>query len=241
MRAPQIRTGTGFLWRPLALRGEPADVVRVHAEGGLTLAALANGSGCGFSACWPPASRLILDLFVEAWRATSEPARERLLRAFAVARAQFEARAAALVLPDTAFPDELPIAVLLAVVTDGATAHMAWIGGDVAVVARNGAPIVATTPHTLVERYRRELPELVDVGALPNVIVRCIRPKSSDDEPPDEHATEVMAGDTIVLMGRAPFRGPLVPVTDAAALAARISDPPALAQIVNFVSRPTGR
>lgn len=224
-----VRTGTAFRWRPAALHGEAGDVVRVIDDVGGTLALLANGYERGFSACWPPASRLVLDLFADAWRSTSGPTRERLLRAFAIAQARFAERAPALVTPDADFPDELPTAVLLAAVTDGATAHIAWIGGDVALVARDAKPVVETTPHTLIEQLRRERPE-VNLRALPNVIARSIGPASSDVDPPDVLAVEVAAGDTIVLLSRTPFRGPCVPVEEVAAATAQDLSPSALAE-----------
>lgn len=228
--ALQIRTGTGFRWRPTALHGEAGDLVRVIDDAGGTLALLANGSDCGFSAFWPPASRLVLDLFADAWRSTSGPMRDRLLGAFATARQHFAEQAPALVTPSADSPDELPCAVLLAVVTDGEMAHVAWIGGDVALVARDARLILQTTPHTLLEQLRRERP-LLGLNPVPNVIGRVIDSGRPDvDLPPDYLATEVTAGDTIVLLSRAPFRGPCVPVEDVAAATARTRTPSALAE-----------
>src|SRR5690606_2838784 len=58
------RTVAAFRSRP-SEPAEPEDVVRVWAHGGARVALLANGFECGFSACWPPASRRVLDLFRE--------------------------------------------------------------------------------------------------------------------------------------------------------------------------------
>jgi hypothetical protein len=227
--ALRARTGTAFRWRPTHLPGEAADVVRVFDDGVFTLALLANGYECGFSTCWPPASRSMLDLFVDAWRSTSGSARERLLDAFALARDRFVDRAPALVAPDADFPDDLPCAVLMAVVLEGAAAHVAWVGGDVAIVARNADVVFETTPHSLVERVRRAHPDVTDLSAVPNVLDRVIGGKPPDTEPPDCVTAMLAADDTLVLLSRAALRGPCVPARDAAVMAATTKEPWALA------------
>src|SRR5690606_16972357 len=128
----------------------------VHRDGDIQLALAANGYECGFSTCWPPASRLILDLFEEAWAASRGSVEERLSVAFGQARERFNTQAPALVPQDTDFPDDLPDAVLLAIATIEDTAHAAWIGGDIALLARGFAAAAETMPHTLREQYRRE-------------------------------------------------------------------------------------
>jgi hypothetical protein len=225
-----VRTGTAFRFRPTALRGEEADFVRIFEDGGVQIALIANGYECGFSTCWPSASRLILDLFTEAWRDSSGSIRDRLHTAFERARERFAVEAPALITPDADFPDELPAAVLLAVVVEAAAVHMAWIGGDVALVARGFETVAETSPHTLIERFRREQPEIADLSAVPNVITRSISAKSTDRDPPDYLVTEITAGDTLVLLSHAAFSGPSVAVADAAFAAAAYANPAMLAE-----------
>ena len=135
----------------------------------------------------------------------------------------------ALVAPDADFPDDLPGAVLMAVVLEGSTAHVAWVSGDVAIIARDANVIFETIPHSLVERFRQEHPEVADLSAVPNVIVRTIGPKAPDADPPDYLTTTLAVDDTLVLLSRAAFRGPCVPARDAAATAASTKEPSALA------------
>lgn len=227
--ALRVQVGTAFRWRPTALHGEANDVVRVVDGVGGTLVLLANGYECGFSTCWPPASRLVLDLFADAWRRASGPTHSRLLDAFSVTRATFAERAPALIAPDADFPDELPAAVLLAAVIDGSTAHLAWIGGDVALVVRDAKPLASTTPHTLLEQIRREHPG-ADLSALPDVVVRDIAPRSADPSPPDHLAIEVAPGDALILLSRTASRGPGIAVQDIAAATAQPRTPSALAE-----------
>lgn len=144
-----VRTGTAFRWRPTALSGQSADVLRVVERDGVQLALLANGYECGFSTCWPPASSLILDLFVDEWAESSGSVRARLDAAFNCARRRFIERASSLITPDADFPDDAPAATLLAVAIQGPAVHMSWIGGDIAVVARCFSATASTTPHTL--------------------------------------------------------------------------------------------
>jgi len=56
---------------------------------GVVLALLANGfDGC-FSTCWPIGSRLVLDLFVDAWTTSSGCTQSRLAASFRPSREQF--------------------------------------------------------------------------------------------------------------------------------------------------------
>lgn len=87
----------------------------MHQDEEVHLGLLANGYECGFSACWPPASRLILDEFEDAWAAASGSVEERLGAAFGQACDRFNAKAPALISQDADFPDDHPGAVLLAV------------------------------------------------------------------------------------------------------------------------------
>jgi hypothetical protein len=225
-----VRTGTAFRWRPTTLPGQASDVVRVREDGGVHLAVLANGYECGFSTCWPPASRLMLDLFVDEWTASSGSVGDRLRDAFERSRRRFEAQAPSLISPDADFPDDLPAAVLLAVAIEGTTVHAAWIGGDVGILARSFGAASETTPHTLLERFKREHPEnAADLSNVPNVLVRSIGPRGLDQDPPDLTVVEATAGDTIILLSRAAFR-PCVPIEEAAFAAAAHASPAALAE-----------
>ncbi len=113
----------------------------------MRLALLANGYDCGFSTCRPPASRLILDLFLHEWSSSSGPVRGRLVATFEAARRRFLAEAPLLVTPDADFPDDLPDATLLAVAIEGTAVHVSWIGGDQGVVAHGFRAIMSTTPR----------------------------------------------------------------------------------------------
>jgi hypothetical protein len=103
------------------------------------------------------------------------------------------------------------------------------VGGDVAIIARGGNVVFETTPHSLVERFRREHPGVADLSAVPNVIVRTIGPKVPDADPPDYLTTTLEADDMLVVLSRAAFRGPCVPARAVAALAASIKEPSVLA------------
>ena len=145
------------------------------------LALLANGYESGFSTCWPPGSRLILDLFEDAWRDSTGEVAERLAVSFQRARATFVTEAPALITEEADFPDDAPAAALLAVAMEGSTAHAAWIGGDVAVLARGFESVAETTPHTLREKYRREHPqESANLANVPNVLLRMIGPRAPE-------------------------------------------------------------
>lgn len=76
-----VRFATGFRWRPTRLSAAPSDLVRVLEDDGVHLALMANAYDDAFATCWPAGSRMILDLFVQAWRETTGPLRERLARA----------------------------------------------------------------------------------------------------------------------------------------------------------------
>lgn len=224
-----VRTGTAFRWRPTALPGQPADVLRVLELDGVQLALLANGYECDFSTCWPPASSLILDLFVDEWSASSGSVRARLDAAFNRARRRFIERASSLIKPDPDFPDDAPAATLLAVAIEGPAVHMAWIGGDIALVARGFSATASTTPHTLVERFKHEHPEVTDLSEAPNVLLRSIA-KYAPQDPPGYLASTVEAGDTLLLLSRSALRGASGSIDDAAFAAAGYARPTVLAE-----------
>lgn len=66
-----VRFATGFRWRPTRLSAAPSDLVRVLEDDGVHLALMANAYDGAFATCWPAGSRMILDLFVQAWRETT--------------------------------------------------------------------------------------------------------------------------------------------------------------------------
>jgi hypothetical protein len=229
--ALRVRTATAFRWRAPTLAGQAIDLVRVREDGGVHLALLANGFECGFSTCWPPASRLALDLFVEDWAATSGLVEDRLADAFERCRRRFAAQAPSLVGPDAEFPDDLPGAVLLAVAIEGKRVHAAWIGGDIAILARGFHSAGATTPHTLRAQFKREnTAHPGDLADVPNVLVRTIGPRSPDQDPPAFSTFAARGGDTVILLSEANFRGRGVPIDEAAFAAAAHANPAVLAE-----------
>lgn len=234
----ECQSATAFRTTWTERRSEASDVVRVIKDGGFTLALLAAGSEGAFSTYWAPASRLFLNMFTDAWHGTSGPARERLLGAFAIARERFAERVPRLTEADPIFDDVFPSAVLIATVIEGTTAHMAWIGGHVGLVARGGSVLVKTTPHTLFEQYRRDHPDNADSMEFKEVIVRTMSADPTAGGPPDYLAAEVDAGDTLIMLSRIPFHGPCVPIKDAAAMAAGASSASALAEHLTHMGLP---
>ncbi len=229
--AMTVRTAIGFRWRPTGLDGHVEDFVRICADGEAQLALIANGYECGFSSCWPPASRLILDLFVAAWTATTGAVEDRLAAAFAQARARFLAAAPALAAADADFPDDVPGAVLLAVACHGTTMHAAWIGADTAVIVRGLAVIARTTPHTLRERFEREHPDRwPDFARVPNVLLRTIGPGAPDQELPAIATFEITAGDTVILLSKPSVHGKSLLGRDVAAAAFALPTPTVLVE-----------
>jgi hypothetical protein len=213
------------------LAAEDADLVRIHEEGDTRIAVLANGFECAFSVCWPPASRLIVDLFLQEWKGSTGPIHSRLEAAFAIARKRFAADAPGLITEAADFPDEVPSAVLLAVAQVGTTAHAAWIGGDIAILARGFGAAGATVPHTLREEYARAHPkQAADLDAVPNAVLRTIGPRAADQDPAASSRFELEPGDTLLLLSKAAFRGPGVSVEQAAFAAAAHASPAVLAE-----------
>lgn len=82
------------------------------------------------------------------------------------------------------------------------------------------------------EQYEREHPEAVDPEKVPNVLARTIGPRASVREGPQRATYNVKAGDTLVLVSRAAFRGPSVPTEDVAFAAAAYRSPSMLAERV---------
>lgn len=222
-----VKAAIGLRWRTHD-SGSSGDVARVIARGESHLSLLANGFECGFSACWPPASRRMLDIFCDEWLALHDASQNRLEIAFERSRQRFVHDARSLLGDDPEFPDDSPAAVLLAVELDGDHARAAWIGGDIAVLTRAGSVVATTTPHTLREEYlrRNEAPELV--AQLPNVLSRSIQ--FGDSTPPSTLSFRICAGDTLVLLSRAVFHGPCVAPERVALEAGARADPDELAE-----------
>lgn len=119
------------------------------------------------------------------------------------------------------------MAILLAAAFDGTTVHIAWVGGDVAVLARGGRAITSTTPHTLVERLVREHP-VSELGHVPNVLLRTIGER--DEGPPECLSAGVAPGDTLLLLSRSASTGGRLRPEEAAAIAGESASPAAVAE-----------
>jgi hypothetical protein len=215
-----VRIASGFRWR-LPLPADERDVLRRRVDGGVSLLAVANAADSAFSTCWPPGSRLILDRFEEAWAAGSGPVAGRLLAAFAGARAAFLTEAAVLVPYDD--PRDAPVATLLVVAIDGGAAHAAWIGDQVAMVARGFQVAAATTPHTLVGRFHAEGGE-PPPPQLAHIVTRTIG-ADAHAEPPSLATFALAPGDTVIVVG-----GKRPPTGELAVAAAGFLSPAALAE-----------
>jgi hypothetical protein len=192
-----VRLASGFRWR-LPFPAAERDVLRLRVDAGVSVLAIANAYDSGFSTCWLPGSRLILDRFEEAWAAGSGPVADRLRAAFAAARAAFVAESALLVAYDD--PADAAGATLHVVALDGAVAHAAWIGGEQAVVARGFQVAATTTPHTLAERFRAEGGEPPPAN-LAHIVTRTIR-VDDHGEPPSTASFALAPGDTVIVTGR---------------------------------------
>jgi serine/threonine protein phosphatase PrpC len=226
---PRYRIGRAFRWRPTQAC-ELSDLIRIHDEAGAPMIALANGHESGWSVCWAPGSRLLLDLLLEAWRSSREPIAARAAAALEEVRRQFPARAQAL-LPDE--PDDLsgpPGGTLLVATLDGATCRLDWIGPDLGLVIRGGAVVARTVPHTLQEHARAQGMREEDVAAVPPVVLRSISEYVTPgfDPTPDSLTCSLEAGDCVLLVNDDLLRA--VPAADLAACASTHHDPQALAE-----------
>ena len=230
-----VRTGTALRWRP-TLPACITDLIRVHVDAnGVVLALLANGfDGC-FSTCWPIGSRLVLDLFVDAWTTSSGSTQSRLAASVRRSREQF-----ATAVPHLVAEEHIdigpPCATLLAVAVEGARVHVTWIGGDEAWLARGFEAVGRTTPHTLLEQFKREHPEQAhNLHAFPNAVVRSFGPLANKDLP-DVAVFDAQAGDTLLLVSKAALSGPCLAPEEAAFAAAAYTSPEALAERLTDVA-----
>lgn len=213
MRA-STRGTIAFRWRPTALAGEAHDLVRLYEDGELRLALLANGYESGFSTCWPPASRWVLDRFATEWPRTTGAVATRLRETFAATRGAFRAIAPTLLAPDADFPDDTPDASLLVAAIDGTTIDLVWLGADRAfVIGRDDRLIATNEPHTLRAQFRREHPD-VPLDNVPHITTKLL---VRDDEP-SYLQIDAQPGDRLVLAGGMFFRHH-VDLTTVAALA----------------------
>jgi len=178
-----------FRWK-LAAPCEAADLMRV--EG--TLVVMASGHEDGWSSCWAKGSRLLLDLFVEAWR------RGGLDAAIAEVHATFPPRARELVPPD---PDGWidPGGTILAAELTAEHLAIRWIGGELALLLRDGAIVARSTPHTLREAMRAAGTEIPEGAQVPNVLTQAI---FGEGRPLVVGAldVEVRAGDRLIVVSR---------------------------------------
>jgi serine/threonine protein phosphatase PrpC len=124
------------------------DVARIVA-GDPTLLAVASGHEDGWSTCWPPGSRLLLDLLVHEWALAAGPAAPRLDAALAGVLAAWSTQVAEIAVADEG--DGPPGGALIAVTVDGARLHAVWIGGEAMLVVRDGAVVARSRPHSLRE------------------------------------------------------------------------------------------
>lgn len=206
MRA-STRGSIAFRWRPTALAGEAHDLVRLYedgdGDGDTRLALLANGYESGFSTCWPPASRWVIDRFAAEWAHTKTgPNATRLRAAFAATRAAFRAVAPTLLAPDADFPEDTPDASLLVAAIDGTTIDIAWLGADRAlVIGRDDRLVASNEPHTLRAQFRREHPD-VPLDNVPHTTTKLLR---CEDEP-SYLQIDAQRGDRLVLTGGTFFR-----------------------------------
>src|SRR6185503_7078466 len=69
--------GCAFRWRP-SWPCSQDDLVRVAREPDCALVVMANAGEDGFSTCWAPGSRLVLEQFLSAWDGSGGSLRSRL-------------------------------------------------------------------------------------------------------------------------------------------------------------------
>jgi hypothetical protein len=108
----RVRSGVALL-KGAQLRGQASGILRVYHDGP-HLAVTADAADCAFSTYRPEGSRLMPDLFVAAWTASSAPLKDRLLGAFERSGGRFIAEASSPVSPESDCVEDHPSATLLA-------------------------------------------------------------------------------------------------------------------------------
>lgn len=202
-----MEAAVALRWRVGAFPAVPSDVARILRDGETTLLLMANAFDSGFSTCWPPGSRLVLDLFERSWAYSEGGLERRLSEAFQAAAHAFEKQVDSLIGPDPDVLGGTPGSVLAVAAIRRAHVTFAWVGGDAGAVVRDGRPIRATKPHTLREQYRRQHPEWGDGWKkLPNVVSQYMG--RGQEWELETLSVELEPRDTVVLLSQASFRSP---------------------------------
>lgn len=133
------------------LEGATSDVARTWHDGALTIGAVAGGSDCGWSAYFAPASRLLLDIAMDAWHASSGAPEERLQQSALQISDGFPPAVCRLVANDADAYETVgaPGGSLVMAVADTSGCWVAWLGGEGATLVRRARIVAATAPHTL--------------------------------------------------------------------------------------------
>lgn len=176
---------------------ETSDVFRVLEEDGILVVALSVGSEGYFSVYWAPASRLILEFFEHAWKASTGTPADRLSKVFDEVRTRFAAEMAErLDVTPEHLAESPPSGQLLAAAIAGNEVHVAWKSGDIALLVRDASVVDRTTPHTLRDDYARASSlTSAQRDALPLVATQLIH----SDQPPSVATFRVRADDVVVL------------------------------------------
>lgn len=189
-----------------------------------TVVVFANAFDGAFAACWPAGSRLLLDLFEAAWGESTGGVDTRLRTVFESAGRSFVDGAPALHPAAWWLEDGGPGGTLFAVVASAAGVVAAWIGGDLAVLARGGEVVAATQPHTLVEHLRQQGNQAaVGSAALPAVVVRNIGLSGEENRAATVATLDWRPGDTLVLVNWSLHRGRADMADDVAVEAAKVT------------------
>ncbi|MDD9964847.1 MAG: hypothetical protein OXR73_01375 [Myxococcales bacterium] len=190
--------------RRAGLDGQTSDVARVWLDGGLTVAAVAGGADCGWSVYFAPASRLLLDVAMDAWKATSGASEERVKQAATQIGGRFPEEVCELI-PNEEDAYETfgaPGGSLVMAVADTTVVWVAWLGGEGAALVRHSKIVAATAPHTMKNGYRGQL-SAGQIAALPDVYTGYLSVDAADRKM--EHVSAGWAaepGDRLVLLNR---------------------------------------
>lgn len=215
--APTVETAFRLRARGEASCAQAGAFVRSIEVGGLHLAAIANAFDSGWGLTWPAGSSLALELIVDEVTSGTRG----LVQGIRSTRDRFLERAPSLP-RDPDFPDAPVRATISAFALEGARVDVAWLGGDVAYLVRDGAIALETTPHTKHFVFDGS-------GTHGRELLLLERSISVDDDGEPSHVSfEARAGDTLVLLGRAIVGPPLS--SAAVARVARASNASRVAQ-----------